>query len=422
VTPRLGRPVVVALVLLLLILVDGGCGDDSGSLSATDTTGGFDVISDVIGGDTNQAADTTTPEDTSVGTDTAPSDTAAADTGREDTDAATDTTTLTKSDPTFIVPAGVAERREIALSAATAAWVERDTPGALPRLMTWDLADADAAPVAHPVANLAHPRELARDGDLLVYVDDRYGDADIFALDLATGVEAAVVTRIGLQTRPDVLGRRVVWQDCRRCVSGDDDHNADVYLLDLDTGVETNLTDDDAADRRPVFGTLADGAAAIAWVHAGGILRAQSLDQVIDVSWQVSERELSGLALTEGTFAWRQPSPYIINPDSMHPGDVSLTVAADGATFPATVHAERAPGLDEVPRAAGSRFAWLSSPANDLETTRLRVVATDATAVTSEDVPGRASSVAASASHVAVTAPRADNGGFDDVWVLPLGP
>ncbi|TNF23452.1 MAG: hypothetical protein EP329_27550 [Deltaproteobacteria bacterium] len=414
-TPTFARSLAVLLLLTLL----AGCGADSaGSLNSedtqfSDTSATTDIIQST---DTTTASDTTTTADTGI-----PEDTAAADTAREDTQDA-DTTTLTKADPTFIVPAGVAERREVALSGTEAAWVERDTPGALPRLVSWSFGDADAAPVAHAVANLAHPRELARDGDLLVYVDDRYGDADVFALDLTTGVETAIATRIGAQTRPDVRGRRVVWQDCRRCVSGEDDHKADVFLLDLDSGVETNLTDDDTADRRPVFGTLSNGAVAVAWVHAGGVLRASALDGTDDVAWSVSDVELGGLALTEGVFAWRKPSPFIINPDSMRPGDVFLTAASDGATFPATQHAERAAGLDEVPRAAAGHFTWLSSPPNDPTTTRLRVAGTDATALAVEDLPARATSFATSASHAAVTAVRADNGGFDDVWILPLGP
>ena len=412
----------LVLVLLLGAAPLGACGasDASGSIAGDTTSSDTRPGVDVIASDTTQSTDTTAPADTAA-TDATAADTAAADT-RPDDDTGSTVTTLTKDDPTFTVPAGVAERREVALSGAVAAWVERDTPGAAPRLVTWDTGAVDVAPVAHPVANLAHPRELALDGDHLVYVDDRYGDPDVFVLDLTTGQETAVSARAGAQTRPAVLGKRVAWQDCRRCVGGDGDHGADIYLFDLSTGVEINLTDDDTADRRPVFGTLASGAPAIAWVHAGGVLRASGLDDATDVVWQVAEVELGGLALTEGVFAWRQPSPFIINPDSMHPGDVFLTNAADGATFPATFHAERAPGLDEVPRGAGGRVSWLESPANDLGATRLRVAGVDATPLISTDLAARASSLALSATHAAITAPRPDNGGFEDVWILPVGP
>ncbi|PKN55852.1 MAG: hypothetical protein CVU56_19135 [Deltaproteobacteria bacterium HGW-Deltaproteobacteria-14] len=408
----------LALLLLLAGAPLGGCGamsDAAGSATSDTTSGDTRPGTDVVVADTAQSDDTSTPGDTTA-TDATASDTRPG----EDTDAAV--TTLTKLDPTFIVPAGIAERREVALSGATAAWVERDTPGATPRLVTWDASAVDLAPSPHPVANLAHPRELALDGDHLVYVDDRYGDPDVFLLDLSTGLETAVSARAGAQTRPTVRGPLVAWQDCRRCVGGDDDHNADIYVFDLSTGVEVNLTDDDTADRRPVFGTLAGGAPAIAWVHAGGVLRASGLDDATDVVWQVAEVELGGLALTEGVFAWRRPSPFIINPDSMHPGDVFLTNAADGATFPASFHAERAPGLDEVPRGAGGRVTWLESPANDLGATRLRVANNDATPLLSEDLAARASSLALSPTHAAITAPRPDNGGFEDVWILPVGP
>ncbi|MHB9070218.1 MAG: PEP-CTERM sorting domain-containing protein, partial [Sedimentisphaerales bacterium] len=50
------------------------------------------------------------------------------------------------------------------------------------------------------------------DGNLLVWMDDRNGDYDIFGYDLLTQTEFAIATGLGDQLRPAISGNIVVWE------------------------------------------------------------------------------------------------------------------------------------------------------------------------------------------------------------------
>ncbi len=56
-------------------------------------------------------------------------------------------------------------------------------------------------------------RNSAVGGDLLVWQDDRKGDWDLLALDLSSGDEVVVAEGRGSQMNPAVSGRRVAWMD-----------------------------------------------------------------------------------------------------------------------------------------------------------------------------------------------------------------
>ncbi|MCB0912426.1 MAG: hypothetical protein KDB60_12500 [Propionibacteriaceae bacterium] len=77
------------------------------------------------------------------------------------------------------------------------------------------------------------------DGDLVVWQDDAKGadDTDIVAVDLSTGVTTLVCGAVGAQSLPEVAQGRIVWTDAR---FGD----AAVFLYDMLSGVETRVTDD----------------------------------------------------------------------------------------------------------------------------------------------------------------------------------
>lgn len=399
---------------LALALCGGACGadNDAGGVVDRDATGPSDTSVADVGpiADTSVADTTPTPSDT-----TAPSDATPADT-RGDTDAAP---TTTKDDPDFIVPAGVAARAHAAAAGSRVAWVERDDAGAPPRLVVWDLATPDLAPRAFTVPNLLAPRELALGDNHLVYVDDRYGDPDVFAVDLETGADIPVVTEPGAQDAPTIARAVVAWADCRRCVSGDGGLGRDIYRAELPNPVEVPVTFDAVPDRAPTFGTLEGGDLGLAWVHDEDTLRVTAEGGGLDVAW-AQLAPIASVALTDGVLAWR-PQPVIINPDSMIPSDLFLTSAATGDTAAATLHAEAAPVLPIGPRAALGRVAWLESPPDDAGVTLIRVVsALDQAVVVDVAAPAVARSLALGGGHVVITAPRSDNGGLDDVWALPL--
>jgi beta propeller repeat protein len=70
-------------------------------------------------------------------------------------------------------------------------------------------------------------REPDVGGDLLVWADNRKGDWDVRALDLSSGVETIVAEGRGDQMSPSVYGSRVAWMD-------DSSGNWDVVVKDLD--------------------------------------------------------------------------------------------------------------------------------------------------------------------------------------------
>ena len=343
------------------------------------------------------------------------------DASDQDDDAGPVTTADLKDDDVYLVPPGVRERSELALGAGVAAWVERDAPGDSPRIAVWDL-ETLAAPAVLALPFLVSPRELALGDGWLFYVDDRYGDADVFAVRLADGTEHPVVALPGDQDQPTAAGTTVAWRDCRACVAGAGDAPAEIYSLDVaaDDAVEERLTDDDAPDRSPAFGTLADGGTGLAWLTGDDRLKARSADGALTTI--VAPASVAALALTYGVISWRE-SVSIINPDSMMPDDVFGTPLDGGETFAYSEHAELLPGLDSRPSASAGQVAWLESVPGEVPLNRAVVAdATTGEQLLTVEAPGvDQPRLSATADYLAFTAPRADNGGQADVWVLPLG-
>jgi len=402
-------PSVVGLLLFASLAFAGGCSAadraDGSTTSDTLTTADTAIVDDIIA-----PADTSRPDSTASDVVTV-EDTAVRDTSQTDVDQAA--LTALKDDPEWIVPGSVVARTAVAVAGTRVAWVE-DPADSTPELVVWDTGDPDAAPAAYPVPNLTHPRELALGDSFLVYVDDRYGDADLFAVDLRSGAESALVTRVGAQEHPAVVGDTLVWADCRACVNGDAGTGREVYRRTFG-GPEEQVTSDDEADDHPALGTLAGGDLAVAWVSGGTRLRV--VGGVTDASRDTG-RAVAGVALTEGVLAFRAP-PLIINPDSMRPSDVRLwDIAADQVTD-ATFHAELAPGMDGAPRAADGVIAWLDGVAGAPEQARLSVVDAAGAQQLQASVDG-AVTVAISGARVALLAPRADNDGLLDLWIREL--
>lgn len=72
-------------------------------------------------------------------------------------------------------------------------------------------------------------------GTKVVYVDKRYGNADIFLYDLTTGVEKRLTTSTADQSNPSISGNWVVWTDKRHGAS-------DIYVYGIAEGREQRVT------------------------------------------------------------------------------------------------------------------------------------------------------------------------------------
>lgn len=328
-----------------------------------------------------------------------------------------------KSDDGYLVPHGIALRSAVTMTGTRVAWVERDAPGAPPTLVVWDvaLASEGAAPKTFAPPLLQNPSQLALGAKHLFYVDDRYGDADVFALVLATGAELAVSTHPGPQEGPTARGNRVAWQDCRFCFGGPE--GREIYQRDMSLGAageEERLTDDAVDDRDPAFGTLADGSDALSWVSEDTSLLVRDSEGAIE-SFPVGAT-VAKQALSQGWLVYRA-SPAIINPDSMMPTPIRARATGTGEGVALAPNARVMGDLlggSLGPVAEAGRAAWIESPPGK-PGVGLVVVADIATAseVQSLEVPAVVG-VALSESHVAFVAPRADNDGQDDVWILGL--
>lgn len=83
-------------------------------------------------------------------------------------------------------------------------------------------------------------------GDLVVYTDNRNGNADIYMYDLSTGVETQLTSDTTPQILQDVDGGIVVYTD----FTGG---NAEIYLIDTATLAAQNITNDPATQQNPVI-------------------------------------------------------------------------------------------------------------------------------------------------------------------------
>lgn len=434
---RLARAVALAACLASAV---SGCGDAASGMTSADAASPDTSVSfDAISSDATTSTDAATTADTSTSPDVRVDETSAA------------LVTL-KDDDTYLVPGNVAKKTEVAAAGGVVAWVETPADGA-PFFVVWDVTDTTSAPQSYVVPNLRHPRQLALAHGLLAYVDDRYGTPDVFGLGLERGDAFPIAVAAGAQERPTVAGTEVAWADCRACVTGDDGSGWEIYARAVDlvapdaSPAEVRVTDDAVPDRGPVFG-LADGASAdgervvLAWVRGRTGMRVLELgkdqgdptrlDLEVDVSDRLRAADAVGwVAASPGILAWRtrpvivNPDSMIVNPDSMFPSDVFVTdIAGDtvNGTARATTHGELRDGMDGAIRAAAGRLAWLDATPT---ARRLRLV--DATDPLSVDTAGQTvvedglHAFALGSELVAFIAPRSDNAGLDDLWVLPLG-
>jgi hypothetical protein len=343
-----------------------------------------------------------------------------------------------KFDDVYLVPPGVASRGQVAASDGWVAWVERATAQEAPVLVVWEVMGGKG-PEALRTPNLVNPSQLVLSAGWLVYVDDRYGDADLFAVDLETGLEEAVVAEVGAQVEPAVRGDVVAWRDCRGCV-GEATTAAEIYRVDLSSGEPAQrVTVSESDERGPALGLLADGTEALAWIEGERRLRVRG--DGVEESWEVGAF-VSSVDVADGVLTWREATGMInpdsmkpieinpdsmkpvveINPDSMIPSDVYGTEVATGVTYAISVHAELSPEALGRVHAASNRVAWTeANPEADLASRLVVADAATGKVSVSIDVPGLWSPALAS-DLVVFIAPREDNAGLDDVWVLPLEP
>jgi hypothetical protein len=421
------RPMSLSRSVIFSALAAGlmACGADEAALAPTQD-GFVDTTADATN-DTG-AQDTTNPD----------TGDAAADTSADTADTREVGETVVplfglKADERFIVPGNVAAKTSPAVAGPLVAWVEANDEG--PTLVVWDTRVITNPPRVYDVALLTNPRELSLSDAFLVYVDDRYGDPDVFAIDLETGVEQAVVAKPGAQERPSVLGSAVAWEDCRDCVTGADvagrEAARQVWQRDLSSGDEVQVSRSASGAFSPRYGLLADGRQALAWVEGRAAVSWVRLlagaSGRFDLSAFVAEdQEIAGLELVAGLMVWRprplivNPDSMIVNPDSMWPSDVLSTQAESGETTALTVHAELSGRLTSHIDGLGERVVWLESEPG---LPRLgRLVRRELGAGVSDtlfqlsDMNG----VALGSDYAVVTAPRADNDGLSDLHLFPL--
>jgi hypothetical protein len=339
-----------------------------------------------------------------------------------------------KDDADFLVPGSIVARSEPAASGSLVAWVERPD-NASPTLSVWDLDTPTTPPRTFEVPNLINPRHLALSDAFLVYTDDRYGDPDVFAIDLASGLERTVASGPGAQERPAILGSRVAWEDCSACVTGDGPRGReplrDLAERDLATALPaTVFGTPDVADHSPRYGLLDDGRPALAWVSDRATLRVERLEAGLSLTLEQSDNlaedeAISGLSLVDGALTWRpsplivNPDSMIVNPDSMWPSDVLSTDLLTSTTTRLTTHAELGATLELSPDGRDGILYWLESPPAEPRNGRLMratLAAPDAisTVFTSEGL----NAFTVGRGFVAFIAPRQDNDGEPDLHVL----
>ncbi len=413
-------------VAVVSCLALAACGDDK-LASSPDISTPDGIVSET-------SAETSNPDTSSSDAVQEVAAETSSDTTPSDADAREIEAPLTglKNDPTYLVPGNVVRKTGVVAAGSIVAWVEH--PDAEPpQLVVWDLATPAISPRAFQPTNLTRPRDLAVSDSHLVYVDDRYGDPDIFAVVLQTGVEIAVVTGQGAQEAPALLGTRVAWEDCSACVTGDglpgNEPGREIIERDLATGVVRALTDDDVADRAPSYGMMIDGGAALTWVRGRATLHMAAVDGDVSATIDVApslraDQQLARTGLWDGVMVSRpsplivNPDSMIVNPDSMFPSDVLMTDPEAATTQPLTTHAEAVGGMDLGLDVAGDRLAWLESTPGDASASRIMIASGAGPQVQAEAT--RVSWLGMGRDFVVFTAPRDDNDGEEDVHVMPL--
>jgi hypothetical protein len=425
------------LWLGLLVALLASCGDQDMTSSRPDAT------ADAVSPDTSITDTTTTPD---VSSDVS-SDTSLPDTSHDTDDGGLSDTRLDtevvaplfglKADERFIVPGNVASKTWPTMAGPLVAWVE--STDAAPVLMVWDTRSPSTAPRAYVVPMLSDPRELALSDAFLAYVDDRYGDPDIFAIDLESGVERPVVTRPGAQEKPAIIGSRVAWEDCRQCLTGvgipGREVARQVVERDLAGGGERSVSTSAAGAFSPRYGLLEDGRQALVWVEGRTTLVVERLEPGFDRRHDVvaslpANLEVASANLVAGLISWRprplivNPDSMIVNPDSMWPSDLFVSSADTGDTTRVTTHAELGASLPIGIEGLGTTVAWLESPPGDATSGSFRRLDTSVSPLTPDTLFTLAgtSGFALGNGFAVVTAPRADNDGLDDLHLFPIPP
>jgi len=84
------------------------------------------------------------------------------------------------------------------------------------------------------------------DDSLVVWVDYRNGNPDVYARNLLTGKEFPVTANPAGQRKPRLRGHIVAWEDSRNSIGADG--NSDIYGFDLSTGAEFPVSTDGKED------------------------------------------------------------------------------------------------------------------------------------------------------------------------------
>ena len=85
----------------------------------------------------------------------------------------------------------------------------------------------------------------AIDGDLVAWEDDRDGNMELYAMNVATNEERRITNTPEVDEKPSVSGSRIVWQRCPMAGG-----NCDIWLYDWGTGAATAITETPAGDER----------------------------------------------------------------------------------------------------------------------------------------------------------------------------
>lgn len=325
-----------------------------------------------------------------------------------------------KDAPGFIVPAQIVAKRSLALSAKYAAWVEVSAKGT-PSIITWDLF-GDVSPVVRPIANLNNPTNLVVSDTWLAFVDDGVDpEGDLFAMELATGIVTPIAATPRFQRRPALHDNYLVWEDCRNCPpTGARPPSAIYGTLLGGAPVSENLTPGALVNQAPTLGTLADGSIAMAWLQGGLSIRVKSIPGAassVDKTLTAHDYDSEGVALSGGTLVYRA-QPLILNPDSMIPTEPwALNVSTGASTVLATEQNIRAASRSLVVR-AGNNFAWLRQTSPNPEDMEIVVVGPTGVEQDVYQAAG-ATEVTGGGGWLGFVAPRTDNSGESDVWLLP---
>jgi hypothetical protein len=334
----------------------------------------------------------------------------------------------TKLDPTYLVPPTLSQKAHMAVAVGRAAWVEKVSAGSVPDLVLWNHA-LDEKPTRLAIPYTLDPSRIHLGDAWVFYVDTIWGDEDIFGFRPSDGAWKLIAGGPGAQVLHSEKNGRILYTDCSGCVPGTESAAAsEVYELNAaEGGLPVRLSNNDVHDSSPVFGTTADGEAAIAWVS-------NYSDLVVRVGENQSTTKTEALliqdiALISGRIAWRPspaiinpdsmiPSPMIINPDSMIPSDVNLTDIVSGTTTPLTQHAELGANTPTSLRATDTHVAFAEGIMNsDRERIRVIDMASGAVEVVLVEEP-ELTHFALGTGVLGFVAPRADNEGLDDAWLL----